>query len=99
MLNKKLNADFIKNSLNPFDFYSHKLPNAKIKTHAWNEGGLCPFHSDNKPGSFRINITTGAFRCFSCHQAGGDIIAFTMALNGLNFIEALHKLADEWGIV
>jgi len=30
---KKLDADYIKHSLNPFDFYSHELPNAKLKKH------------------------------------------------------------------
>lgn len=96
---KKLNADYIKSSLNPFDFYHHELPNAPLKRPAWNDGGLCPFHADNKPGSFRVNLTTGAFTCFACGTKGGDIIAFVMALYGLNFTEALAKLADDWGLV
>ena len=98
MLNK-LNADFIKNSLSPFDFYSHELPNTKLKKHDWNDGGLCPFHNDNNTGSFRVNLITGAYKCFACGMAGGDVIAFTMALYGLQFAEALVKLSDEWGII
>jgi DNA primase len=96
---QNLNSNYFKNSLTPLDFYSHELPNAPLKKHGWNDGGLCPFHADNKPGSFRVNLTTGAFKCFACGTNGGDIIAFAMALNGLNFIDALAKLADEWGIV
>jgi DNA primase len=96
---KKLNVDFIKNSLSPLDFYRYELPTAPLKKAGWNDGGLCPFHSDNKPGSFRVNLTTGAYKCFACANYGGDVIAFSMALYGLNFVEALTKLADEWGLL
>lgn len=99
MIKQKLNAEYIKNSLYPFDFYRHELPNAPLKKHGWNDGGLCPFHSDNKPGSFRVNLTTGAFTCFACGTKGGDVIAFTMALHGLNFTEAMKQLENDWGIV
>lgn len=100
MRKHRLNADLVKRSLEPLDFYRHELHNAQLKKHGWNDGGLCPFHADNVPGSFRINTDTGAFKCFACDDAkGGDIIAFTMALYGLQFIEALVKLADDWGIV
>ena len=92
------NADSIKNSVDPLDFYAHELPGALLKRPGWNDGGLCVFHADNNAGSFRVNITTGAFKCFSCGAAGSDVIAFVMALYGLNFGEALHKLADDWGL-
>lgn len=95
---QKPNAEYIKNSVTAFDFYSHELPNAQLKKHTWNDGGLCPFHADNKAGSFRVNLTTGAFKCFACGMAGSDVIAFVMALYGLQFVEALAKLADDWGL-
>lgn len=98
MSKHKLNADEIKQSLNPADFYHHELPNAPLKKHGWNDGGLCPFHSDNKAGSFRVNLITGAFKCFACGVAGGDVIAFAMALYGLKFAEALAQLAYDWGL-
>ncbi|HAJ19879.1 MAG TPA: hypothetical protein DCL95_07445, partial [Rhodospirillaceae bacterium] len=40
--------------------------------------GLCPFHADTRPGSFVVNKATGAFKCFSCGEQGGDIITFHM---------------------
>ena len=92
------NADSIKNSVEPLAFYSHELPNAKLTKRGWNDGGLCPFHTDNNAGSFRVNLETGQFKCFACDAAGSDVIAFVMALYGLNFGEALHKLADDWGL-
>jgi DNA primase len=94
----KLLASDIKNSLRPFDFYHYELSNAPLKKQGRNTGGLCPFHADNTPGSFRVNLATGAYKCFSCGSRGGDIIAFTMELHGLDFIEALTKLSCEWGI-
>lgn len=94
-----LSADFVKNALTPHDFYSHELPDARLKRHGWNDGGLCPFHADNKIGSFRINLITGAYKCFACGAAGGDILAFTMALHGFDFAQALQALADDWGLI
>ncbi|MDD5463168.1 MAG: CHC2 zinc finger domain-containing protein [Methylococcales bacterium] len=96
---QQLQADYIKAALNPADFYRHELPNAPLKKHGWNDGSLCPFHADNKPGSFRVNVTTGAFKCFACGATGSDVISFTMTLQDLQFTEALTKLADEWGLV
>jgi DNA primase len=96
---KSLNANIIKNSLDTLAFYQHELTNAKLKKHGWIDGGLCPFHADNRPGSFKINTETGAFICFACDAKGGDVISFTMHLHGLTFIEALSHLASDWGLV
>jgi DNA primase len=99
MSKPKLNADTVKNSITPLDFYRYELPNAPLVKHGWNDGGLCPFHDDRKTGSFRVNLETGAFKCFACGMAGGDIFAFVMALHGLTFYEALTKIADDWGLL
>ncbi len=98
MKNNKLQADYIKHSITPLDYYRHELPDAALKKHGWNDGGLCPFHADNKKGSFRVNIETGAYKCFACDASGGDIIGFTMALHSLCFVEATSQLADDWGV-
>ena len=94
----KLQADYIKRSLTPLDFYKHELLKITVKKHGWNDGGLCPFHADNEIGSFRINIETGAYKCFSCGAAGSDVIAFTMNLYGIQFRESLELLAKDWGL-
>lgn len=99
LLNRNLRVNYIKNSINPFDFYRYELHNVPLKKHAWNDGGLCPFHADNSTGSFRVNLSTGAFKCFACGASGGDLIDFIMTLYGLQFAEALAKLADDWGLV
>lgn len=96
---KRLNAQYIKGLVNPLDFYRHELPNVQLNKAGWNDGGLCPCHTDNNPGSFRINTDTGAFICFACGASGGDIINFTMAKHGLSFPDALAKLVNDWGLI
>lgn len=91
-----INPDHLKNSIPIPYFYRQELPEAKFKTTAWNDGGLCPFHGDNNTGSFRVNLATGAFTCFACGTKGGDIIAFTQARYGLSFPDALAKINNEW---
>jgi DNA primase len=97
-IKQKLSADFIKNSINPGDFYKFELPGAQLRRSAWNDAGLCCFHYDNQAGRFRANLITGAFGCFSCGPKGGDIVAFTMHRYDLNFGEALQKLSSDWGL-
>jgi DNA primase len=96
---KKLHSDYIKGALRPLDYYRHELPTAVFKKLGWNDAGLCPFHNDNSAGSFKVNLITGAYKCFACGESGGDVIAFTMSVYGLQFIDALAKLANDWGIM
>lgn len=91
-------ASEIKQMLSPRDFYSYELLGAKFKKAEWNEGGLCPFHDDNQPGSFFINLKTGAYICYSCCNRGGDIISFTEQRHNISFKEALVKLTKDWGL-
>ncbi len=95
-MNRQVN--YIKESISPLDFYLNELPGTTFKRNTWNLAGCCPFHADKKPGSFFVNIETGAFKCFSCDSAGGDIIAYTMTLHGIQFTEALDRLVTDWGL-
>jgi hypothetical protein len=90
----------VKDRITPWDFYAHELPGmpAPKRSTGWVDGGLCAFHDDRKRGSFRVNLTTGAYKCFSCDAKGGDIISFTMQQYGLSFRDALEHLARTWGI-
>lgn len=95
----RITPETIKKAVTPPDYFKRTLPGLTIKKAGWQSGGLCPFHSDNNPGSFRVNAENGAFKCYSCGAAGGDIIAFEQKLNGLSFPDALQKLANDWGIL
>jgi len=58
--------------------------------------GLCPFHTEKTP-SFSVHGVLQFYKCFGC-GAGGDVIKFVMELEGLTFMEALRRLAEEHGI-
>ncbi len=96
----RLDAGRVKAAIAPLDFYRHELPNMPEPRRAsgWVDGGLCPFHDDARSGSFRLNLDTGAFTCFSCGARGGDIIAFVRLRRGLSFPDALARAASEWRV-
>jgi DNA primase len=58
--------------------------------------GLCPFHSE-KTASFHVHEDKQIFYCFGC-QASGDVFAFRMRHDGLDFPDAARALARELGI-
>ena len=58
--------------------------------------GLCPFHTENSP-SFSVNPELGLYYCFGC-QESGDAITFVRKLDGLDFPEAVERLAARAGI-
>ncbi len=58
--------------------------------------GLCPFHSE-KTASFQVHEDRQVFHCFGC-GASGDVFAFRMQHDGLDFPDAVQALARELGI-
>ena len=58
--------------------------------------GLCPFHQERTP-SFNVSPERQMFYCFGCH-AGGDVFAFLMKKEGLDFPSAVAELARRAGI-
>lgn len=59
-------------------------------------GGLCPFHKEKTP-SFTVNEAKGFYHCFGC-GSHGSVFDFLMETEGLNFREAVEKLAGEAGL-
>lgn len=50
----------------------------------------CEFHDGSD--SMRINTATGAWVCMACGEKGGDVLAYHVKRNGLDFIEAAKAL-------
>ena len=94
-----LDLNNFKRTISPCEFYLREQALSKFRRSGkWAEAGLCPFHHDQRAGSFYFNIETGAYTCFSCGKKGGDIISFTQNKYDLTFKEALSKLRKEWGV-
>lgn len=68
----------------------------KLKARGHEFQGLCPFHNEKSP-SFTVNDLKGFYHCFGCAEHG-DIISFVMKIDGLEYKEAVNKLADDFGI-
>lgn len=58
--------------------------------------GLCPFHDDRNP-SMAVVPAKQIFHCFVC-GTGGDVFSFMQKYHGMDFREALEKLAERSGI-
>lgn len=58
--------------------------------------GRCPFHEDRTP-SFSVSPDKQLFYCFGC-QAAGDVFAFLMKKEALDFPEAVAQLAARTGV-
>lgn len=87
---------FFRNRLpNACDYYAQQFPNLKTDNQRMWVSVRCCFHDDTSP-SLRINLITGAFRCFACGTKGGDILAFHQQLNGVTFKQAL-RFFSVWG--
>ncbi len=58
--------------------------------------GLCPFHGEKTP-SFTVVEDKGFYHCFGC-GAHGDALSFVMAIERLDFKDALARLEELTGI-
>ena len=58
--------------------------------------GLCPFHQEKTP-SFVVFPDSQNFHCFGCGK-GGDAFTFYMAIEHVEFREALQELARRAGV-
>ena len=71
-------------------------PYAPLKKKGANWMGCCPFHQEKTP-SFSVNPSKGFYKCFGCGK-GGTAFNFVMEIEGLNFPEAIKRVAEISGI-
>lgn len=68
----------------------------QVKTAGASKKACCPFHHEKTP-SFNINESRGFYHCFGCGESG-DAIKFVQKMEGLTFVEAVKKLAEQCGV-
>ncbi len=71
-------------------------PYAPLKKKGANWMGCCPFHQEKTP-SFSVNPAKGFYKCFGCAK-GGNCFTFVMEMEGLNFPEAIKRVAEISGV-
>jgi DNA primase len=83
----------IKSKLDIVEIIGESVPLRKAGT---TYKGLCPFHGERTP-SFVVTPARQSWHCFGC-GLGGDVFSFVMQREGIDFPEALKRLAARAGV-
>ena len=87
---------FIDDLKNRADLIRIIEPYTPLKKKGANWMGCCPFHQEKTP-SFSVNPGKGFYKCFGCGK-GGTAFNFVMEMEGLNFPEAIKRVAEISGV-
>lgn len=88
---------FIQELLNRVDVVDVVDKSVPLKKAGANYSACCPFHNEKSP-SFTVSPTKQFYHCFGC-GAHGTAISFLMEYSGLSFVEAIHELAKQAGMI
>jgi DNA primase len=89
-------TDEIKSRIDIVDLVSES--GVKLHKTGRNYTGFCPFHANKRTPAFVVWPETGTWRCFGECNEGGDIFKFVMKKEGIDFREALVRLAARAGV-
>ncbi len=88
---------FIQELLNRVDVVDVVDKSVPLKKAGANYSACCPFHNEKSP-SFTVSPTKQFYHCFGC-GAHGTAISFLMEYAGLSFVESIHELAKQVGMI
>lgn len=88
---------FIQELVNRIDIVDLIDQSVPLKKAGANYMACCPFHQEKSP-SFTVSPSKQFYHCFGC-GAHGTAIGFLMQYQGLDFIDAIHELAQKVGMV
>lgn len=57
-----------------------------------------PTRADTRPGSFKVNLSSGRWADFATGDAGGDVVSLAAYLHSLSQREAAVRLAGMLGV-
>ena len=84
----------VRESINLAELVREHVPT--LKKRGRNFTACCPFHQERTP-SFNVYPEMGVFKCFGC-GVGGDAFKFLMLTEGLNYPDAIRKIAARVGL-
>ena len=87
---------FITNLLDRADIVDVIGRYVPLKKAGRNMMACCPFHKEKTP-SFSVSPTKQFYKCFGCGESG-NAIGFLMKYEGLEFPEAVRRLAGMYGM-
>lgn len=87
-------VDDIKNRLDLMEVISGYAP---LQRSGRSYKANCPFHQEKTP-SFYVDPERQTWHCFGACATGGDVFAFIMKAENLEFSEALQRLAHQAGV-
>ena len=93
MLYDQYFIDDLKNRADLVRIVEMHVPLKKKGANFW---GNCPFHGE-KTASFSVSPVKGFYKCFGCGK-GGSAYNFVMEMEGLNFPEAIKRVAEISGV-
>lgn len=92
----RISQDLIAKICDENDIIDYVSQYVTLKKSGKDYSGLCPFHNEKTP-SFHVSQDKQLFHCFGC-GASGNLVQFVMRTENLDFVDALHVLADRAGI-
>ena len=75
---------------------SRWLPDGRLVGHEFEARN--PTRADRRPGSFRVNVSTGKWADFATGDVGGDAVSLAAYLSGTGQAEAARALAEMLGV-